>query len=180
MFFGKKMQRSPVTQASGWLDSGRKRQQLRLGVERFQYSVSGSYGHWALEVDVKAKAGPLADLKIAVTVEVLDPFEAPKHLSEQWGSYPETVEGICRYQQLDSPFHPDGFNVNLYCQAKAADSILKMLTVASGQNVSAVLDLEISSQGNKSGEFWLSGWREEELRVLTWRFIVESRFGQDS
>lgn len=174
VFFGKSKDAAPEVLLSEWPDTNRKYQQIRLFVEKFRYSVSGSYGSWTLELHGKALVVPLKGLQIVIEIQELEPFETPERLRDQWDSLPETIEGTCYFQRLNSLTHPDCFNVTLYCKSTALKSIFRALNFAGGQNVQAVLDIKIDAPSRKSDDFWRNSWQEEELRVLSWYLICEA------
>lgn len=158
-----------------WPEPNRKYQSIRFAIDKVRYSVSGSYGHWSLEFEGKANAKPLKDLLIVASVEVLDPFKTPTRLKGEWSEVPESIEGLCQLQEMDSPIHPSQLNVTLFCSHKGVEPLLRSLAVVGHSGSAAVIDIEIDRPGALEAGFWLRAWATSELRVRTWRIICESR-----
>ena len=107
MIFGKsKEPERPTSRNYQWPEPNRKYQRMRISIEKVRYSVAGSYGKWSLELEGTTKAEPLKDLLFVGAFEMLDPFETPNRMKDHWTEVPESVEGICQLQELDSPLYP--------------------------------------------------------------------------
>ena len=152
--------------------------QVKFVVERIRYSVSGSYGKWALELDAKAVRPPLKGMTISVEIQLPDSDGPPSLLSRRWPAVPDSIEGYCELIRLNSPMHPDCFSVILFCEAKALDALHKTLSLVGGHGFSAVLTLTLDAPGNKSPDLWASGWETETLRVVSWRMDAAVGTGQ--
>lgn len=175
MIFGKSKEQQKLTSPSyQWPEPNRKYQRLRIAIEKVRYSVSGSYGHWSLEFEGRTRAAHLKDLLFVASVELLDPFETPSRLKDEWAEVPESVEGTCQLQEIDPMIHPSQLNATLYCSLKGIEPIIHTLAVVGRPECAAVIDIEIDRPGNLEPDFWLHSWTTSELRVRTWRIICES------
>lgn len=158
-----------------WPDADRKYQSIRFAVQKYRYSVSGSFGKWNLDLEGTTNTEPLVGLPISASLELLSPFETPRRLQHQWTKFPETIEGTCQFQDLESSLHPPQFNATLYCEKTALESILRTVALAGNPSAAVVVDLEFDFPSAIDAEFWRDTWRTKELRVRNWRIICESK-----
>lgn len=171
--FGRSKETPSTPVSQGWSDASLKRQKVLLDVTSLRQSVSGSYGHWALEIGAHSRNSPLTGLDIAVEVELVDSCDAPHWARDRWREIPDSIEGHCELTRLNSPIHPDCFNVTLFVEAKGVDALSRTLSLAGAPGYKAVLDIVIDVPGNDSPDLWRSGWQTQTLRVVSWRLTTE-------
>jgi len=177
MFFGKsKDSQQQMPRTYQWPEGRKKYQRIRISVDKFLYSVSGSYGHWSLELEGPTMAESLGGTRISISFEILDPFETPNNLRNAWKKFPESVEGTCRFQEPVTPFDPPFLKVTCYCEKEkpTLDLILRVAPLVSHSSTTVVVDLEIDFPDGADEDFWLETWRTRELQVRNWKIICGS------
>jgi len=170
MIFGQSKPKGPVAPQIQWPIVGAKRQSVPVKPDRYRYVVSGSYGHWS--VDLEGSTPVMPDLRISVTFRHLDPFEPPRRLLDSWGKLPDSVEGTCSFHDL-GPAQIPQLNAEIFCQGSTTPLILQALQCFSAPGSVVLLELEIDFPDEHDDQFWIATWREKELRIRTWRFIAE-------
>ena len=107
-----------------------------------------------------------------MSLEILEPFVTPDYLRSKWSEFPESVQGTCYIQE---DIDPPQFNVTLFCEPKAVESLNHFSLFSSAPSAFSVLDLAIDFPGEREAGFWRDSWRSKELRIQSWRFISELR-----
>jgi hypothetical protein len=121
------------------------------------------------------KTSPLEDAVISGSIEVSEPGEILRGMSDHWRDVPVEMEGYTQPIEPVEPGMAPSLGINLLCQSSALDSIYRAFMVgASSRTGGLSIEITVDCPNNKGGDFWYNNWRTEWLRVVSWKLFASA------
>jgi hypothetical protein len=161
------------SEPEAWADLDRKTQRIHLAVRDWQYQLSPSLydrkEKFTFSFEGMCTSVPLKGAIVTGEVEILDPPEPPRMLTDQWRTVPDEVEGYCFLDGDRGSDFVSSIGLTLYCRPSSLDWIHRAFAIGA-QSRSGVISIEllVDCPNNQGGDFWKDRWRHEWLRIAGW------------
>jgi hypothetical protein len=172
----------PVPQEYSWNDEKRIAQSISININDWQYKVfpslrTQSFGSWMFQFEGHATTDPIKGLTVSGDIQVLDPpDEPPPMLQDRWKSVPDNVEGYCFFMDMGDRTILPSVGTTLYCQQSAIDWIYRAFSIGAQSRTGGIsIELQVDGPNNEGENFWRDRWRDEWLRVVSWKLFSGSQ-----
>lgn len=184
MFFKKNQPlREPAPRDYSWPKKDARTQRLWVLVNQWDYIVSPSLKHkaaasWSFQFKGHSVTEPLEGLLLTGAIELAQLPHPPAMLKYHWGNVAENVEGYLFMMNAVDPAMPPSLGATLYCQSEGFENICRAFSLGvQGGHGSLAIEMQIDHPGEARDDFWGQPWRNEWLRVVSWKVHAGARLG---